>query len=100
MDEINESLIKEIKEYINAYDEENKVIEEVILEAQAYIEATVGIAYKNNEKKVKLAKLLLKKLTATIYDSRGTQTTQVFKQDRITSTILASLSNEVGDVNV
>lgn len=89
--------IQIIKEHINAYDEEDSVIEELILEAEAYIETTVGTAYKANEKKVRLANLLLKKLCNDLYDSRGTQTTQVFKQDRITATILASLSNEEGD---
>ena len=40
--------IKMIKEYINAYDEEDCIIEELILEAEAYIEVTVGTAYKSN----------------------------------------------------
>ncbi len=86
--------IKMIKEYINAYDEEDCIIEELILEAEAYIEVTVGTAYKSNPAKVRLANLLLKKLCSDLYDNRGTQTTQVFKQDRITSSILASLGNE------
>lgn len=90
--EITQELIKTVKEYINAYEEEDSVIEELILEAKAYIEATVGNSWNGIEHKERLAGLLLKKLCADIYDSRGTQTTQVFKQDRITSTILASLS--------
>lgn len=94
MIEVNIELIENIKDYCNAHDEKYRVIEDVILEAQAYIESTVGTGWKGNEKKERLAYLLLKKLCLDIYDSRGTQTTQVFKQDRITSTILASLSIE------
>lgn len=94
---VTSELIESIKEYINAYEEEDNIIEEVIFEAIAYIEATVGTGWKNNSNKERLAKLLLKKLCADIYDNRGTQTTQVFKQDRITSSILTSLSIESGD---
>lgn len=94
---VTSELIESIKEYINAYEEEDNIIEEVIFEAIAYIEATVGAGWKGNPNKERLAKLLLKKLCADIYDNRGTQTTQVFKQDRITSSILTSLSIESGD---
>lgn len=91
---ISKEFIDTIRDYINAFEEEDKVIEGLIHEAQAYIDVTVGTAYKGIESKERLAELLLKKLTADLYDSRGTQTTQVFKQDRITSTILAALANE------
>lgn len=95
--EVTPELIETIKEYINAYEEESHIIEEVILEAIAYIEATVGTGWKGKPNKERLAKLLLKKLCADIYDNRGTQTTQVFKQDRITSSIMTSLSIESGE---
>lgn len=95
--EVTPELIESIKEYINAYEEEDYVIEEVILEAIAYIEVTVGTGWKGKPNKERLARLLLKKLCADIYDNRGIQTTQVFKQDRITSSIITSLSIESGD---
>ena len=91
---VDATLIYTVKDYINAQDEKDSVVEEVIHEAIAYIESTVGTGWKGKENKERLAFLLLKKLCEDIYSSRGTQTTQVFKQDRITSTILASLSNE------
>lgn len=92
--EISKELIENIKEYINAQEEKDAVVEEIILEAEAYIIATAGEDWKGNEVKERLAKLLLKKLCADIYDSRGTQTTQVFKRDRIANSIIDSLSNE------
>lgn len=94
--EISKELIENIKEYINAQEEKDKVIEEIILEAEAYIISTAGEGWKGNEVKERLAKLLLKKLCVDIYDSRGTQTTQVFKRDRIANSIIDSLSNEGG----
>ena len=37
-------LIEEIKDYLNIYDEKDEVIENIILEAQIYIDTTVGEA--------------------------------------------------------
>lgn len=95
--EVTPELIESIKEYINAYEEEDHIIEEVILEAIAYIETMAGTGWKGNPSKERLAGLLLKKLCADIYDNRGSQTTQVFKQDRIASSIMNSLAIESGD---
>lgn len=90
--EITPKLIDEIRDYINSFEETDQAIEELILEAEAYIITTAGESWRGDEKKERLAKLLLKKLCADIYDNRGTQTTQVFKKDKVGSTILEVLS--------
>ncbi|MGL5152794.1 MAG: head-tail connector protein [Clostridium sp.] len=94
MEEVTKELIEEIKEYINAYDESDNAILEIILLAQDYIDITCGIAYKNNEKKVRLSKLLLKKVCVDMYDNRSLQSSQNYKPDRIAITIINSLSCE------
>lgn len=92
--EINKELIEEIRDYIRAHDEDDSVITNIILEAQVYIDTSVGDAYKKNPNKVRLAKLLLKKLCADLYDNRSTNISTQFKRDIITQTILDSLSLE------
>ncbi|MBS7130534.1 head-tail connector protein [Clostridium paraputrificum] len=87
-------LIEEIKDYLNIYDEKDEVIENIILEAQIYIDTTVGEAYKNNEKKSRLAKVLLKKLCSDLYDNRSMNITSQVKRDTIAQTILDALSLE------
>ena len=49
--EVTPELIETIKEYINAYEEEDNIIEEVVLEAIAYIEATVGTGWQGKPNK-------------------------------------------------
>lgn len=91
--EITTELIEEIKDYINAHEEADKYIENLILEAEAYIIVTAGESWRGDEVNERLAKLLLKKLCSDLYDNRGTQTTQVFKRDKVASTILDKLAN-------
>jgi uncharacterized phage protein (predicted DNA packaging) len=74
---------------------DNTYITELIETSQIYIESCVGTAYQTNEKAVKLAILLQKKLIADMYDQRGTEIPNNTKQDKITQSILDKLSNYV-----
>ncbi|MNP84829.1 hypothetical protein D3C76_1843090 [compost metagenome] len=53
----------------------------------------VGIFYKADEKAVKLATLLQKKLVNDMYENRNTEIPSNTKQDRIVTSILDKLSN-------
>jgi len=68
-------------------------ITELIEISQIYIESCVGVAYQTDEKAVKLAILLQKKLISDMYDQRGTEVPNNTKQDKITHSILDKLSN-------
>ncbi|MDF2844806.1 MAG: putative phage protein [Herbinix sp.] len=84
----------EAKEYLRVDgDYDDTYITEIIEISQIYIESCVGTAYQIDEKAVKLAKLLQKKLLADMYDQRGTEIPTNTKQDKITQSILDKLSN-------
>lgn len=68
-------------------------ITELIDVSQVYIESCVGLAYQTDEKAVKLAVLLQKKLIADMYDQRGTEIPNNTKQDKVSQSILDKLSN-------
>lgn len=57
-----------------------------------YIDSMVGEAYKTDEKAVKLASLVQKKLINDMYENRGTEITNSSKRNIIVSSILDKLS--------
>ncbi len=92
--------VEEIKDYIIVYDESDSFPEELMEISQIYIDSMVGEGYKQDEKMIKLASLLQRKLCADMYENRSTEVPQSVKQDRITASILDKLSNYDGDINV
>ncbi|NFD29661.1 phage gp6-like head-tail connector protein [Clostridium botulinum] len=93
-------ILQEIKDYIRVDDESDGFPEELMEISQIYIDFMVGEGYKQDEKMVKLASLLQRKLCADMYENRSTEVPQSSKQDRITTSILDKLSNYDGDINV
>lgn len=88
--------LADAKEYIKEDSDDEQVckyITELIEISQIYIESCVGKAYQLDEKAVKLATLLQKKLIADMYEQRGTEIPSNTKQDKITQSILDKLSN-------
>lgn len=83
--------LDQIKEFIRV-DYDDPYIEELIELSQIYIDSMVGENYKKDEKAVKLAELLQKKLINDMYENRSTEIPTNTKQDRITTSILDKLS--------
>ncbi|NFO70763.1 phage gp6-like head-tail connector protein [Clostridium botulinum] len=92
--------LEEIKDYIIVDDESDNLPEELMEISQIYIDSMVGEGYKQDEKMIKLASLLQRKLCVDMYENRSTEVPQNVKQDRITTSILDKLSNYDGDINV
>lgn len=93
--------LEEVKAYLRVEidnTDDDILLDSLIKSVEAYIDSCCGIAYKTDDSKVELAKLLIKKLVKDEYDNRGTYKETKFKRDRITDTILELLAN-AGDVN-
>ena len=98
--------LKDVKKHLHIeFDDDDELIENLIVSAEALIDGLVGTAYKEREnyssdkdyeKGQNLADLLMKKLLNDMYDNRGSVTEKELKNDRITSSILDVLSN-IGD---
>jgi uncharacterized phage protein (predicted DNA packaging) len=78
-------------------DYDDDYLQELIDVSQIYIDSMVGEVYKTDEKAVKLAELLQKKLISDMYDQRGTEITSNTAQSRIVTSILDKLSNYIDD---
>ncbi|SHH49707.1 head-tail connector protein [Clostridium intestinale] len=86
--------LEETKRYLKIdFEDDDEDIESFIEAAEAYIDSMVGIFYKADEKAVKLAILLQKKLVNDMYENRNTEIPSNTKQDRIVTSILDKLSN-------
>lgn len=72
---------------------EDDLISGLIQTSATFIDSMVGIAYKADEKAIKLADLLQLKLVSDMYVQRGTSVTNSTKQDKIVTSILDKLSN-------
>ncbi len=79
--------------YLKIDDYDADFIAELIETSQIYIDAMVGEAYKTDEKAIKLATLLQKKLISDMYYTRTTEIPSNTKQDKIVTSILDKLSN-------
>lgn len=84
--------ISYVREDINDEDACKKITE-LMETSQIYIESCVGTAYQTDEKAVKLAILLQKKLISDMYDQRSTEIPNNTKQDKVAQSILDKLSN-------
>lgn len=86
--------LEEAKRYLKIdFEDDDEDIQSFIEAAEAYIDSMVGTFYKEDEKAVKLAKLLQKKLVNDMYENRNTEIPSNTKQDRIVTSILDKLSN-------
>ncbi len=85
--------LEEIKNYLHVdYADEDNYLNELLDVSLIYIDSMVGEAYKQDEKAVKLASLLQKKLISDMYENRGTEITNSSKRNIIVSSILDKLS--------
>ena len=85
-----------VQDYLKVDDDYDvQLLNELIEVSLIYIDSMVGEAYKLDEKAVKLATLLQKKLVADMYDNRSTEIASNTKQDKIVTSILDKLSNYI-----
>ena len=84
--------LESAKNYLKVdFNDDDIYIQTLIDTTQIYIDSCVGVAYKTDDKLVKLANLVQHKLISDLYDKRGF--IDNVKQDRIVDTIFMSLSN-------
>ena len=86
--------LDEVKSYLRIdYEEDDIFLSSLIEVSEEYIDSCVGTAYKTDEKAIKLANLLKKKLIADMFENRGTEISNSTRKDTIVTTILDKLSN-------
>lgn len=86
--------LEEVKSYLRIdYEEDDNLLDSLIEISEEYIDSCVGTAYKSDEKAIKLANLLQKKLISDMFENRGTEISNSTKKDNIVTTILDKLSN-------
>lgn len=85
--------LEEVKKYLRIdYEEDDDILSELIIVSEEYIDSCVGTAYKSDEKAIKLANLLQKKLIADMFENRGTEISNSTKRDIMVTSILDKLS--------
>lgn len=90
--------LEDVKNYLRIDSEDDDTYLSELLEVSLiYIDSMVGEDYKTNEKAVKLATLLQKKLISDMYENRGTEIPNNTKKDIIVTSILDKLSLYEGD---
>lgn len=86
--------LEEIKSYLRIdYTDDDDILSELLIVSEEYINSCVGVGYKSDEKAIKLANLLQKKLIYDMYEKRGTEILNNTKKDTIVTTIIDKLSN-------
>ena len=86
--------LEDVKTYLRIdYEEDDNLLDSLIKVSEEYIDSCVGTAYKSDEKAIKLANLLQKKLISNMFENRGTEISNSTKKDNIVTTILDKLSN-------
>ena len=91
---MEENLLTEVKQYISVdFDDDDQLIKDEIDIAQIYIDECCGIDYKTDDKKVRLASLLLKSIVKFMYENRSLVVTSNIKQNNVVKTIMDILSN-------
>lgn len=85
--------LDEVKSYLRIdYEEDDIFLSSLIEVSEEYIDSCVGTEYKTDEKAIKLASLLQKKLIADMFENRGTEILNSTKRDTIVTSILDKLS--------
>ena len=86
--------LEDVKSYLRIdYEEDDILLISLIEVSEEYIDSCVGTAYKSDEKAIKLANLLQKKLISNMFENRGTEISNSTRKDTIVTTILDKLSN-------
>lgn len=86
--------LEDVKTYLRIdYEEDDNLLDSLIEVSEEYIDSCVGTAYKSDEKAIKLANLLQKRLISNMFENRGTEISNSTKKDNIVTTILDKLSN-------
>lgn len=86
-------ILDDIKQYLHIdYTDEDTYLNELIEVSQIYIDSMVSESYKTDDKAVKLARLLQKKLINDMYENRGTEISNNTKKDIIVTSILDKLA--------
>lgn len=89
--------IEELKSYLRIdYNDDDEILTNLIEVSEEYINSCVGVGYKEDEKALKLADLLQKKLIYDMYEKRGTEIPSNTRKDTVVTTILDKLSNYSG----
>jgi uncharacterized phage protein (predicted DNA packaging) len=88
--------LSDVKDYLKIdYEDEDNYLTELLDVSLIYIDSMVGEAYKIDEKAVKLAEILQKKIITDMYENRGTEVAIKSKQNKIVTSILDKLSNYI-----
>ena len=86
--------LEEVKNYLRIdYDDDDDILNDLLVVSEEYICSCAGTEYKNDEKAMKLATLVQKKLIYDMYEKRGTEIADNTKKDTIVTTVLDKLSN-------
>ena len=90
--------LEEVKRHIRIdFDDDDDDIEALIEQAEILVDTCCGTGYKNNEKGLKIAELLYKKIVNDLYDNRGTTISNGYKRDSITNNLFEVLTLIGGD---
>ena len=85
--------LDEVKQYIRIdFDDDDSLIQELINTAQIFIDSMVGAEYKKDEKLVRIANLLVKKLVNDMYENRYYTVSSNTKKDIIINSMLDRLA--------
>ena len=85
--------LEEIKNYLRIdYEEDDIFLSSLIEVSEEYIDSCVGTTYKADEKALKLANLLQRKLIADMFENRGTEIANSSKRDIMVDTIFEVLA--------
>lgn len=88
--------LSDVKDYLKIdYEDEDNYLTELLDVSLIYIDSMDGEAYKIDEKAVKLAEILQKKIITDMYENRGTEVAIKSKQNKIVTSILDKLSNYI-----
>lgn len=91
--------LEEVKQYLRIdFDDDDELLTELISVSEAYIDKTVGTAYKNDDSLKSLSNIVQKKLINEMYRNRSTGAIDK-TQDRVVTTILDLLANAGGEDN-
>lgn len=81
--------LEKVKKYLSIFDDyDDELLTQYMLIAETYIDSCVGVAYKSNERGLKLSEILILKLVHDLYENRGTTLSTNVKRDMIVTTTL------------
>lgn len=85
--------LEDVKRHIRVdYDDDDIDIETFIAQAEILVDKCCGTGYKNDEKGLKIAELLYKKIVNDMYENRGMTVNNGSRRDNITTDLFDVLS--------